>query len=103
MPPHLLGGVADIESAKVEQLGLLATAIVEKVAATDGDATGVFSIDAAADYSKLLGRDVKVEEIQPVVNERVAANILMRRGHGQYGVADPAVQETWREKRRLLG
>ncbi|MES2076421.1 MAG: ATP-binding protein [Pseudomonadota bacterium] len=99
----LRAAVADIELAKVEQLGLLATAIFEKVAATDGDATGVFSVEAAADYGKLLGREVKVEEIQPVVNELVAANILMRRGHGQYGVADPAVQETWREKRRLLG
>jgi hypothetical protein len=99
----LRAAIADIELAKVEQLGLLATAIFEKVAATDGDATGVFSAEAAAGYGKLLGREVKVEEIQPLVNELVAANILMRRGHGLYGVADPAVQETWRERRQLLG
>jgi hypothetical protein len=37
-----------------------------------------------------------VEEIQPVVNELLAANVLMRVGHGPYGVSDPFVQETWR-------
>ncbi len=93
---------ADMELAKIEQLGSLAVAIFERVAATDGDAKGIFSAEAAADYSKLVGRDVKVEEIQPVVNEMMAANIIMRRGHGLYGVADPSVQESWKEKQTLL-
>nr|WP_308606846.1 ATP-binding protein [Massilia sp. DJPM01] len=99
----LRAAAADIELAKVEQLGSLAAAIFEKIAATEGDAKGIFSIEAAADYSRRVGRDVKVEEIQPVVNELMGANIIMRRGHGLYGVADPSVQETWREKQQLLG
>lgn len=94
---------ADIELAKVEQLGGLATAIFERIASTDGDAKGVFSNDAAADYSKAVGREVRIEEIQPVVNELMAANIVMRRGHGLYGITDPFVQEIWREKKRLEG
>lgn len=97
----LRSAAADIELAKVEQLGGLATAIFERVAATDGDAKGVFSNDAASDYSRAVGREVRVEEIQPVVNELMAANILMRRGHGLYGVTDPFVQDIWREKKTL--
>ena len=92
---------ADIELMKVEQLGGLATAIFERIAATDGDARGVFSGEAAADYTQAVGREVRIEEIQPVVNDLLAANLIMRRGHGMYGVTDPFVQEIWREKKAL--
>lgn len=63
---------------------------------------GVFSTEAAAEYAKTVGREVRVEEIQPVANELLAANLIMRRGHGIYGVTDPFVQEIWREKQALL-
>jgi hypothetical protein len=92
---------ADIELAKVEQIGGLATAIFERIASTDGDAKGVFSNVAAADYSNSVGREVRVEEIQPIVNELMAANVVMRRGHGLYGITDPFVQEIWREKKQF--
>ncbi len=42
---------------------------------------------------------MRVEEIQPVVNELLGANQLMRVGHGLYGITDPVVQEIWRERR----
>ncbi len=92
---------ADMELMKVEQLGGLATAIFERIASTDGDARGVFSAEAAADYTKAIGKEVRVEEIQPAVNDLLAANLIMRRGHGMYGVTDPFVQEIWREKKAL--
>ena len=63
----------------------------------------MFSNDAASDYSRSVGREVRVEEIQRVVNELMAANILMRRGHGLYGVTDSFVQDIWREKKKLEG
>ncbi len=94
---------ADIELQKVEELGGLAKAIFEKIASTVGDARGVFSAEAAAEYSKAIGREVRVEEIQPAANELLAANIIMRRGHGRYGVTDPFVQEMWREKQAFIG
>jgi hypothetical protein len=97
----LRSAAADVELMKVEQLGGLATAIFERIAAANGDARGVFSADAAADYTKAIGKDVRVDEIQPVVNELLAANLIMRRGHGMYGVTDPFVQEIWREKKAL--
>ena len=94
--------MADIELAKVEQMGGLATVIFERIASTEGDARGLFSVEAAADYTKAVGREVKVEEIQPVVNDLMSANLVMRRGHGLYGITDPFVQEAWREKQSLL-
>ena len=97
----LRSAAADIELAKVEQLGGLAIAIFERIAATDGDTKGVFSNDAAIEYSQAVGRDVRIEEIQPIVNELMAANIIMRRAHGRYGVSDPYVQELSREKKNL--
>ena len=93
--------LANVELAKVEQLGGLAIAIFERIAATDGDTKGVFSNDAAIEYSQAVGRDVRIEEIQPIVNELMAANIIMRRAHGRYGVSDPYVQELSREKKNL--
>jgi hypothetical protein len=97
----LRSAAADIELMKVEQLGRLATAIFERIASTDGDARGLFSAEAAADHTKSIGREVRVEEIQPVVNDLLAANLIMRRGHGMYGVTDPFVQQIWREKKAL--
>jgi hypothetical protein len=99
----LRSAAADVELMKIEELGSFAQAIFERIASSDGDARGVFSTDAAAEYAKLVGREVRVEEIQPVANELLAANLIMRRGHGIYGITDPFVQEIWREKQIMLG
>ena len=94
----LRGSAADLELLKVEQIGGLATAIFDRVARSDGPARGIFSAEAAAAYGEAIGREVRVEEIQPVVNELLGANVLMRLGHGLYGVSDPFAQEIWRER-----
>lgn len=94
----LRGSAADLELLKVEQIGGLATAIFDRVARSDGPARGIFSAEAALSYGEAIGREVRVEEIQPVVNELLAANVLMRLGHGLYGVTDPFVQEIWLER-----
>ena len=96
----LRGSAADLELLKVEQIGGLATAIFDRVARSEGSARGIFSAEAALSYGEAIGREVRVEEIQPVVNEQLAANVLMRLGHGLYGVTDPFVQEIWQERQR---
>jgi hypothetical protein len=53
----LRSAAANIELEKVEQLGSLARAIFNKIASKEGDRRGIFSIDAAAEYSKSLERD----------------------------------------------
>ncbi|MBI6621720.1 ATP-binding protein [Pseudomonas corrugata] len=98
----LRSAAANIELEKVEQLGSLAQAIFNKIASAAGDARGIFSADAAGEYSKAVGRDVRIEEIQPVVIALVAENIIMRRGHGIYAITDPFVQEIWLEEQALI-
>ncbi|GAA0834950.1 MAG: ATPase [Cupriavidus sp.] len=99
----LRSAAADIELMKLEQLGGLATAIFDRIASAEGDARGLFSADAAAAYSRAIGREVKVEEAQPVVNELMATNLIMRKGHGLYGITDPFVQQMWRERKAIEG
>ncbi len=92
---------ADIELMKVEHLGSLAIAVFARIAATEGEAKGLFSAQAAQQYSSVVGREVHIEEIQPVINELLAANLIMRQGHGVYALIDPFVQEIWRERQDL--
>jgi hypothetical protein len=94
----LRSSAADLELQKVEQIGGLAMAIFGRVAREEGPAKGLFSVEAAAAYGEVIGRPVRIEEIQPVVNELLADNLLMRVGHGLYDIADPFVQEIWRER-----
>ena len=92
---------ADIELAKVEQLGGLAQAVFDRIAGTRGDTPGVFTGEALADYGRAVGREVRTEEVQSTLNALHDANVVMRRGHGQYVVTDPFVQQTWTERRAL--
>ena len=91
----------DVELGKVERMGGLALAVFSRVARADDLARGLFSAAAAADYAKAVGREVRIDEIQPVVNELLAENILMRPSHGHYEVTDPYVKEIWRERQAL--
>jgi hypothetical protein len=86
---------------KVEQLGALALAVFERVAGAEGDARGLYAGEALADYARLVGREVRADEVQAVLGELTGANVVMRRGHGLYGLTDPFVQEIWRERRAL--
>ena len=88
---------ADNEFLKVENLEQLAVAVFSKVASSDGPVNKLFSRAAAVDYSKAVGREVKVDEIQPVVTALMAKNVIMRVGHGSYLVSDPFVGEMWNE------
>lgn len=93
---------AEVELTRLDELGGLAKAIFAKIASTNGEAKGLFSTAAAAEYSKAIGRDVKVDEIQPTANELLAANLIIRRGHGVYDVSDPFVKDVWKERQAFL-
>ena len=99
----LRSSAASAELLRLEQLGGLATVIFDRIATNDGDTRGLFSTEAASEYSRVLGREVRIEEIQPAVNELLGANLIMRRGHGVYGITDPFVQDTWVEQKQLAG
>lgn len=98
----LRSAAADVEIMKVEQLGALAMALFERIAGADGDVKGLFSSESLAGYAQVLGREVRADEVQVVLNELMVANVVMRRGHGLYGLTDPFVQEIWRERAMLM-
>jgi len=66
----LRSSAADLELQKVEQIGGLAMAIFGRVAHEES-------------YGEAIGRPVRIEEIQPVVNELLADNLLMRVGEAR--------------------
>jgi hypothetical protein len=77
------------------------TKIFERIASAEGGAKGIFAAEAMAGYQSALGREVRTDEVQSVTNELLAANLIMRHGHGIYGITDPFVQEIWKEKQEL--
>lgn len=93
---------ADLELRTLESLGTLADAIFARIASSENGSKGMFSAAAAAEYTKAVRRDVRIEEIQPVVDRLLAANLVMRTGHGMYVVTDPFVREMWTEQQRAL-
>lgn len=97
----LRGAAADVEIRRLEDLGELAVAVFDKIAESEQGQRGLFSADSAAGYASQLGRPVPISELQPVVNVLLDENLIMRRGHGIYEVADPVVRSVWLERRRL--
>lgn len=96
----LRASAADIELTTLEGFGGLAEAVFDRITMGPGG-KNLFSAAAATEYSRAIGRKVRVEEIQPVVKELVAANLIMRKGHGEYLVTDPFVQEMWLERKTM--
>lgn len=97
----LRNAAADVDLRRLEDLGELAITIFDKIAASDSGQKGLFSANAAAEYSHALGRPVQIGELQPVVNALLDENLILRRSHGSYIVTDPFVREVWQERKRL--
>lgn len=97
----LKAAAADVELRKVEDLGLLATAIFGRIAGAAGDASGLFAADALAEYAATVGREVTADQVQRVAEELRDANLIMRKHHGIYAVTDPSVQGAWRDRQVL--
>jgi hypothetical protein len=68
-------GIANAELVRIQEIGPLAEVMDE--------------------YSKELGRHVRSEEIQNVIQQLQGANIITRLGHGAYTAVDPFVREMW--------
>lgn len=84
---------ADVELQKIEALGALAEAVFTRICNKEG---GVFSESTLAEYTLQLGREVTASEVQALSNSLLAANLIMRRGHGKYEVTDSLVEKAWR-------
>ncbi|MBD8615048.1 hypothetical protein IFT69_15215 [Pseudomonas putida] len=94
--------VFDRELEKVSALGDLAKEIFSLIASSEEPVGKLFSVSSADYYTIAIGRLVKIEEIQPVVNELVLQNMIIRVGHGLYAISNQEVGLAWRERLLLV-
>ncbi|AXH60226.1 ERCC4 domain-containing protein [Pseudomonas amygdali] len=94
--------IADMEIEKVESLGSLALEVFGLIAGSLEPVGKLFSASSVDYYTVAIGREVKTEEVQPVINGLLSMGLIMRVGHGMYAVADPEVGSVWRERKSLI-
>ena len=90
------------EIANMEDLGELALVIFDKIAS--GSPNGVknlYSADALAEYSKVIGSPVDSGQVQSMTKRMVELNFIQRLGHGTFIPADPLVSKAWLANKAL--
>lgn len=102
----LRAAAVDVELAKVERLGELTVVLFDHlVDKEDDDGAGtrrLFGADTLKTLGTRLGRTVSTDEINAALRSLTSENLVVRLGHGRYGIADPVVRELSRERRRSL-
>ncbi|MEZ2299443.1 ATP-binding protein [Variovorax sp. RCC_210] len=94
---------AALDLARLDELGPVALAVFGYVCTQGGQGVKrLFSSATLDHYGAEVGRAVGVEEIQKIANYLVHANILVRDGHGIYGVSDPFVAEAYNNRANVL-
>ncbi|WP_205962889.1 AAA family ATPase [Pararobbsia silviterrae] len=88
----------NIELARLDQLGGLASEVFSRICAAQDATKGLFSARALSDYSHALGRDVSVTDVQSALLALSDANLVMRKDHGRYEVTDPFVKQARRDQ-----
>lgn len=92
---------AEIEFRKIEDMGVLAAVLFDRIACGVDEGKGLFSADALVQYKQALGRDVSTDEVQRVVNDLLAENLVMRSERGRYVLTDPFVSDAWVERKQI--
>ncbi len=89
----LATAAAELDIQSIEDAGELAVLAFSRIAA--GHNRGLYAADTLAGFSATLGREVTANDMIPAIDRLVAANLIVRRGHGTFEVADPFVQHVW--------
>lgn len=98
----LAAAAAEVEIATIESMGTLASAIFDRVVhGNDAGESGLFSADAINNYSEQIGMAVDTPQVQNMVDRMITANLIHRRSHGVYAIADPFVRQVWRQRKTL--
>lgn len=98
----LASAAAELEIATVESLGTLASVIFDRIVHGNEDGESkLFSTDAVANYSEQIGIGVDTTQVQNMVDRMIAANLIHRRSHGVYAIADPFVGQAWRQRKAM--
>lgn len=89
----LATAAAELDIQSIEDAGELAVLAFSRIAA--GQARGLYAADTLASFSESLGRDISANDMTPAIDKLVAANLIVRRGHGNFDIADPFVKQVW--------
>ena len=96
--------LADRELGALEDLGLLAQLIFNRIATHESEeARGIYSNEALERYAAATGTEVRTEEVQTTVIAMQEKNLIRRTGRGSYSVTDPFVKQVWLEREPLKG
>lgn len=88
----LRSAAADIEIARVNELGALAVSIFDFLA---HGGKGIYAADTLQRYKTEIGRIVPTDEVQSVMGVLQDNNLIMRLGHGQYAITNDFVKDVW--------
>jgi hypothetical protein len=95
----LAGAAAELDIQSIEDAGELAGLAFSRIA--DGQSRGLFGADTLAAFSKTIGRDITANDVTPAIDKLVAANLIVRKGHGIFEVADPFVKRVWQQRAKM--
>jgi hypothetical protein len=89
----LATATAELDIQAIEDAGELAVLAFSRIAA--GQSRGLYAADTLATFSAARGREVTANDMIPAIDKLVAANLIVRKGHGNFEVADPFVKHVW--------
>lgn len=95
----LATAAAELEIQAIEDAGELATLVFSRIAA--GQVRGLYAAETLASFSASLGREIAANDMTPAIDKLVAANLIIRKGHGSFDIADPFVKQVWLRHRQL--
>jgi hypothetical protein len=89
----LATAAAEIDIQAIEEAGDLAMLAFSRIAG--GQSRGLFAADTLTACGQALGRDVTANDMIPAIDKLVSANLIVRKGHGTFEVADLFVRHVW--------
>lgn len=95
----LATAAAELDIQAIEDAGELATLVFSRIAA--GQVRGLYAADTLASFSESLGREISANDMTPAIDKLVAGNLIIRKGHGNFEIADPFVKLVWQRHRQL--
>lgn len=95
----LVTAAAELDIQAIEDAGELATLVFSRIAA--GQVRGLYAAETLASFSASLGREIAANDMTPAIDKLVAANLIIRKGHGSFDIADPFVKQVWLRHRQL--
>lgn len=89
----LATAAAELDIQSIEDAGELAGLAFSRIAA--GQGRGLYAADTLTSFSESLGREISANDMTPAIEKLVAANLIVRKGHGNFDIADPFVKQVW--------